>query len=163
MSKLKVINRFLEKIPIFQGCSEQELDVFSQYLKPISVSRNSTLFKKGDKGDSLIFIVSGSVNAVLDPSKKNATVKLENGSIIGEMSLIDGNPRSATAVVNEPTELLMISKDQFDTFCQENPLIGLKILKGITKIISVRLRESNARFVDFAPASYSSWLNLSVD
>ncbi len=70
------------------------------------------------------------------------------GSCVGEMAIMDDHPRSATIVVKEPSELLVLTKNRFESICKENAPVGIKFLKGITKNLSIRLRKTTGKFFD---------------
>jgi len=66
------------------------------------------------------------------------------------MSLVDDYPRSATVVAIEPSELLILTKKNMDNIAKERPGIGLKIYKGLAKMLSLRLRDATGRFAELA-------------
>ncbi|MBI3813595.1 MAG: cyclic nucleotide-binding domain-containing protein [Nitrospinae bacterium] len=116
--------------------------------------KGTALFKEGSIGKTLYLIVNGKVEIKKESLSGNQTVLAQygKGASIGEMSLIDEAPRSATATVIEDTELLMLNKDKFDEILERYPEIGIKILKNVTKQISMRLRHTSGRFADIFDA-----------
>jgi len=71
------------------------------------------------------------------------------GKVIGEMSMIDGNPRSASAIAAADTILVTLSKESMDLLFKEKPYVGLKLLKKIAFSMSQRLRQTTGILVDY--------------
>ena len=71
------------------------------------------------------------------------------GRSIGEMAVIDDYPRSATVRANTKAKLIILNSRRFDHFLDEYPPIGIKILKGITRLISLNLRKASSRLADY--------------
>jgi CRP-like cAMP-binding protein len=145
------IRHILSEIPFFEEFSGDELDFFSRNLSLRSFPKKTTLFRKGDIGDYLFFIADGVVEVRLEAtgsSKTKLIAILGQGSCVGEMSIMDDYPRSATIVVRGPSELLVLTKNRFESICKENAPVGIKFLKGITKNLSLRLRKTTGKFFD---------------
>ena len=70
------------------------------------------------------------------------------GRIIGEMSLIDGEPRSASVVADVPTTLVVLTGEGFARLSSDVPRLAVKILLKISKLISQRLRQTSGALVD---------------
>jgi CRP-like cAMP-binding protein len=66
------------------------------------------------------------------------------------MSIVDDYPRSATIVVTKPSELLILTRKRFNSMCLKAPSVGIKFLLGLSKNLSMRLRDTNGRFADLA-------------
>ena len=146
------IEHILRENPFFEEFSEEEIDIFSKQLSLRSFASHTTLFNQGDIGNYLFFIVDGEVEVRLDSAeyKQIIIASFEQGSCVGEMSILDDFPRSATIVVTKPSELLILSRSRFDAICTENPQVGLKFLRGIAQNLSMRLRKTSGRFADLA-------------
>lgn len=146
------IHHILREIPFFEEFSDDELDFFSKNASLRYFPEQTILFNEGDIGDYLFFIVEGAVEVRIQPtdSKPIIIATFEYGSCIGEMSIVDDYPRSATIVVTEPSELLILTKNRFESICRKNPEVGIKFLRGLAKNLSVRLRKTTGRFADLA-------------
>ncbi len=146
------IQYILSELPFFEDFSADELEKFSKNLSLRSFHENSCLFQEGDIGDYLFFVVTGQVEVKIQSHKSSQIViaKFGPGSSIGEMSLLDDYPRSATIQVSEPSELLLLSRKRLKALCEENPATGLKFMEGLVKTLSYRLRQANGRFADIS-------------
>lgn len=150
--KFDRIKYILSEIPFFEEFSSDDLDFFSNNLSLRSFPAETVLFRKGDIGDYLFFIVEGSVEVLIETHRNNPLIiaTFDRGSCVGEMSIVDEYSRSATIVVKEPSELLLLTRNRFESICKENPPVGIKFLKGIAKNLSTRLRKTTGRFADVA-------------
>lgn len=146
------IEHILSEIPFFEDFTGDELDFFSRNVSLRYFPERTKLFKQGDVGDYLFFVVEGIVEVRLEAkySKQIVMATFDRGCCVGEMSIVDENPRSATIVVTEPSELLSLTRDSFESICRENPPVGIKLLQGIAKDLSIRLRKTTGKFADLA-------------
>ena len=74
---------------------------------------------------------------------------LAKGAVFGEMSLIDGSPRSASIIANEDAILLVLTKDKFFYLMDHAPRLGLKLVLKIAKSLSLRLRQTSGVLIDY--------------
>jgi len=146
------IQHILSEIPFFNEFTTDDIVIFSKNLSLRFFPENTCLFKGGEIGDYLFFVVNGIVEVQLQGNDQRQMIVASFGPScsVGEMSLIDDYPRSATVLVKEAADLLLLSKKRFHMICEEHPTIGLKFLQGIAKNLSDRLRKANGRFADFA-------------
>ena len=101
--------------------------------------KDGIIFHQGSPSDCAFIIGSGSV-AIVQETKEGEKVigRLKENEIFGEMGLIDGQPRSATARALEDSVMYVINRNSFDTLVQKNP----KALLPILKVLTSRLRET---------------------
>ncbi|MEZ7910735.1 MAG: cyclic nucleotide-binding domain-containing protein [Propionivibrio sp.] len=138
----------LRSIPLFAGLPENQVYQIARMAGVRKVPRNTTLVRVGDKTDALYVLVSGSAK-VLNRDVEGREVILTllgAGECFGEMSLIDGSPRSADVVSCEPCELLVIAKSDFAHALSENVDLCLNIMKSLAD----RLREANRKIESLA-------------
>lgn len=104
--------------------------------QPVSFRNGETIFREGDKADFLYVIQEGDVEIRLG---NRALGTLNHGSIFGEMGLIDGSPRSATAVAASDVTLIPINEKQFLFMVSHTPYIALNMMR----VLADRLRHMN--------------------
>jgi CRP/FNR family cyclic AMP-dependent transcriptional regulator len=124
------IIRSLAEIPLFAGLNEQELSVVSERVRQRRYKEGDTIFHRDDPGVALYVILSGKVkihNETPDGGDLMIAV-LTPGDFFGELAVIDGEERSADATTLEPTELLMLTKQDMHDIIQRHPKIGLNLL-----------------------------------
>ncbi len=125
---------FLKKVVIFAQLKDEYLAGIAQSLREKGFQERDVVFEQGDIGRSMYIIVSGKVE--INAAGKVLAI-LEKGDFFGEMSVLDLEPRSATAVAAEPTVLWSI--DQHELF--ERMREEVEIAYGIIRMITKRLRE----------------------
>lgn len=135
-------------IGIFNGLSEEVVNSFSKDLERIHVSRGDAIISEHSWGDNLFFICKGKVEiskGLNNPETPFAQLSvLEPGEFFGEMGIINDEPRSASVIAIEDSELLVIPREAFTNITFSHPVVMFNLMRTI----SGRLRETNERFVD---------------
>ena len=128
----------LERVPLFASLQKRQLESLSRHLRRRAFKRGEVIFFQGDIGESLYIIESGSVRITQqsEDGRELILVVFGAGDFFGDMSIIDGEPRSATAIAAEDASALMLLRDDFVRFIGENPGAALETLK----VLSRRLR-----------------------
>jgi CRP/FNR family transcriptional regulator/CRP/FNR family cyclic AMP-dependent transcriptional regulator len=123
----------LAEIPLFAGLSQQELGVISERVRQRRYKDGDTIFHRDDPGVALYVIISGRVkihNQTPDGGDLMIAV-LAPGDFFGELAVIDGDERSADATTLEPTELLMLTREEMHDIIQRHPKLGLNLLVSL--------------------------------
>lgn len=141
--KKKVCN----KLGLFEGVSEEELNQFTEDLKRIKFQKGTQIITENEAADSIFFICKGKVEITKDlknPETPAAQLSiLQPGDFFGEMGVLNEEPRSASVLALEEVELLVIPKDVFTEICFKYPTVMLNLIRTL----SDRLRNTNERFV----------------
>ena len=137
----------LSPLSIFKDLDKNELEIVCKHVFEQSVKKDNVLFVEGMPGDSLYIIVSGCVEIIKETKDNEKIVLATMGAndIVGEMSLIDSEPRSATGRTIEDSVLLVITKKSFNAILKSDSHIATKIMMGLLKIISKRLRMTDKK------------------
>jgi CRP/FNR family transcriptional regulator, cyclic AMP receptor protein len=132
----------LRSLTIFKELDKNELEIVHKHVFEQSVKKDSVLFAEGMPGELLYIIMVGCVEIIKDTKDYGKIVLATIGvnDIVGEMSLIDSEPRSATGITSEDSVLLVIKRQSFNEILQSDPRIAAKVLMGLLKVISRRLR-----------------------
>ncbi len=111
-----------------------------------TLKKGQVLFKEGSFSDAAFIIESGKVEISVSNSGGEKTVigVLKDNDIVGEMGLIDGNPRSATVTALSDVQIKEITREQFETLSRTNP----NALMPILKVLSKRLRDTLKMVID---------------
>lgn len=133
-SKLSV----LRKHPYFADLEPEAFDQLCRYAKHTTLKRGATIFSKGDPGNSLVAVISGTVKiSISSPDGRNAILNLIGaGEIFGEIALLDGQPRSADCTANTNCELFIIDRREFIPFVRSQPTLAMKLIE----LLCTRLR-----------------------
>ena len=116
-------------------CIRDKLIRVAQIAEEEQFETDTPLFKEGDFGDSMYIVANGKV---MVHKGKRTIVELKKGACVGEMALLDQEPRSADVTVNADTILLKITQDGFYELMSSN----IEIMQGIVKLITNRLRKA---------------------
>ncbi len=119
--------------------------VLGRYLKPYAIQAGLLLFDEGSKGGSMGILIKGSIN-IYKADQRIAT--LNPGRTYGEMSLIDHQPRSAKAIVNTDSELLIIDQAMFERLSDDHPRLALRVVLKIAYFLSQNLRKTSGELSD---------------
>lgn len=105
----------LSAIPFFQGMSSDALQRLAMGMRSRRFRRGEVIFHIGDPGDALFVIVSGDVKISLpsDTGDEAILTTLRAGDVFGELALLDGAPRSASATAVSPTETVVLPRQRF--------------------------------------------------
>ncbi|NUQ80300.1 MAG: Crp/Fnr family transcriptional regulator [Bacteroidetes bacterium] len=137
-------------IPIFQGISQEEMDQIIKYAFIKTFDTGYVLFRENlIVGQIMYVVLSGSVEITKkDNTGKESTIAvLGPGACIGEMSLFEQEKRSASALIKDRAELLVMPKYNFDRMLQSRPNETIKILLNFIKVMSQRLRDTTQKLV----------------
>lgn len=133
-SKLSV----LRKHPIFCDLEPEAFDQLCRYAKHSTLKRGAPIFSKGDAGTSMFAVISGTVKiSTSSVDGRNAILNLIGaGEIFGEMTVLDGQVRSADATANTSCELFIIDRREFIPFLKSQPALAMKFIE----LLCTRLR-----------------------
>lgn len=109
--------------------------------------RGATLFSEGDRSDTVAYLLSGRVKVSYHTDAGDEVVLALHGpgQLLGELSAIDGRPRSASVTAVEPVEVLVVTADAFRQFLSAHPEVGIELLR----LLADRLRDSDRKRVEF--------------
>jgi len=137
--------RMLDRIPLLQALEFSEIEQLAGHCSAYKASKGTVIFREGDKSNFMCLLTDGYV-ALMRGGKQLATVR--EGKTMGEMSMIDGNPYSATAISAVEARFILITRKQFESLASDSPKVAFKLLSAISKLLSIRLRETTDLMVD---------------
>jgi CRP-like cAMP-binding protein len=129
---------FLRRLPLFSSLSESDLNWLFEQAKPISIEAGQWLMEEGSAGDACYIVVEGEFEIIKRSDQHAIAIALrEPGAVLGEMSLLDHAPRSASVRAVKDSRLLMIPQAAFDQLLSTSPSAAMAILHTV----SARLRQ----------------------
>lgn len=145
-----VDTRLLREMAFFSDLTDDELAIVAKIAKKKDFKLGDTIFKESQDGASLYVIKKGEVKACKTaPDGELFTLTImKDGDIFGEMSFLDGRPRSATVVAVSDIETYVLDKADFETIVDENPRVIYKLLKNIVFTIHSIVRGMNSRYIE---------------
>jgi SulP family sulfate permease len=118
---------------------------FMNYLKHMKAPAGYYLFREGDASEHLYFIESGNITILLelDDGKNVRLQTMGSGTVIGEMGLYSKKPRSATAIVEEPSSLYSLSYEAFNSMQKEDPEVASSFHQFVARLLADRIVITN--------------------
>jgi CRP-like cAMP-binding protein len=128
----------LRGVSIFASLSEAELDGLLRVTRTKRVSAGEMLFRKGEEGRQLYGVVAGHLRIfAVGPDGKEMVFHIADpGDVIGEIALLDSNPRSASVVAIQDSELLCLDRRDFLPFLERHPRVAV----GLASLLAARVR-----------------------
>ena len=123
----------LRRCALFAHADDRILAEFARGLRRRRFKRNEVIFHQGDPGDSLHILATGSAKVVLPSVEGDEAIiaTLRPGDFFGELALLDGAPRSATATALEPSETMSLPRDAFQQLLDRDPRLRDALLHGL--------------------------------
>jgi len=120
--------------PLLAGVDPQGIAMIAQRMVEVDFPKDHVIARQGEVGTGFFLVASGSVRVV----RNGQTIaNIGPGDFFGELSVLDGRPRVAQVVANEPTTCLGLATWEFEAVVKEEPAVALAILRGLAG----RLRE----------------------
>src|SRR5579859_533724 len=115
----------LKNVPLFEDLSQRQLDAIARHADEVEVPAGRVLMKQGEVGQEMLVILEGGARV-----ERNGKVvsHLGPGDVVGEMSLIDGKPRNATVIAEEPCRCLIMMRREFTPLLHSVPGLSTKLL-----------------------------------
>jgi CRP/FNR family transcriptional regulator, cyclic AMP receptor protein len=128
----------LSNVPLFATCSKRDLGRIAALVDEIDVPEGRILTRQGDPGWECFVIADGQATATL---RGRRAASLGPGDVVGEMSLLDQEPRSATVTATTDMHLLVLTSRNFSSLINRFPVVARRIMAGLAG----RLREAQPR------------------
>ena len=138
----------LQEFGFFQHITIDNIQTIANEAEFLEYDKNEVLFAEGSVGRDLFIVIKGAVgiyNTVPggEAEERKEFHVLRAGEVIGELSYVDGAPRSAEARTKEESILLQIPAEALDRLCEEKPVLGYRIMSNLANIITDRIRTTN--------------------
>jgi CRP/FNR family cyclic AMP-dependent transcriptional regulator len=130
----------LRTVPIFSELSDTDIASLAQLMTRRKYPKDGVVFFENEEGDSFFMIVEGRIKVTIlgDDGREVILSMLAPGDFFGEMALLDNEPRSATAIAAEDSEVLCLSRNDFQSVATKRSITG-----ALIKILTGRLRRAN--------------------
>ncbi len=131
----------LRHVPLFESLDDEAARKVCQLLESIDCKAKTSLFRAGDAGDAMYLIERGKVRICVRTTegRELTLAELGQGDFFGEMALLNGQRRSADAIVAEDGRLAVLSREHFLSFMRGNPNVALEMLTALAN----RLRRTD--------------------
>ena len=135
----------------FAEFNREDVDLLAHYMRVYHAQPEQTIIREGDVGDYMLLVIRGEV----DIYKRNLMgeqqlmTSVTPGMTLGEMSMIDGEPRFATCIALKETTFGVVTRDSMVKIILEKPSLGAKILIKLVTMLSQRLRHTSATLLQY--------------
>lgn len=135
---------------MLKGLDDKDCARLAHFCEARQMGEGTTVFIENMPGEALFLIRTGTIriSKMFAEGDEKTLVVLGPEDIFGEMAVVDGLPRSATARVAESAELISLRKKDFEALCQTDPALALKLMMNIVRVFSKRTREANDEYRD---------------
>jgi len=142
------------KSQFFAEFSREDISILSGYMDVYRAQPGETIIREGDPGDFMLLIIDGGIDITKRAMRgeQRLMTRVGPGMTLGEMSMIDGEPRFATCVATEPVVIAVMQRESLARIIVEQPLLGAKILMELVLMLSQRLRATSGRLVQVLDA-----------
>ena len=135
----------LASVDLFSTLTSAELEAIERHTRRETFPRGKIIFREGDPGKELFIVTKGCASAYLNLIN-GADIRLATfapGTIFGELAILDTGPRSASVVADDDVICYVLSEQQFAALAKDAPAIVIKLLSGLGRELSRRLRRAN--------------------
>lgn len=143
------IHALIPKCALLENFSPEEVRLLAHFMDVYRAEPAMEIIHEGDGGDFMLMIIEGKVE-VQKRDRWNTPqliAAVEAGRTLGEMSMIDGEPRFATCVATQPTLVAVLHRESLARIIVEQPMLGAKILMELVLMLSQRLRATGERLL----------------
>lgn len=135
----------LRALPIFSGLTDHELHLLGEICETRHYDAGEYIFREGEPGNRLFVIMGGEVriSRQIPGAGEEALAVLKPGALFGEMAVFDRSERSTDAISHSGTDVVTISRAEFEMLLDFHRDIAYKVLWAVVRVLSARLRATN--------------------
>lgn len=135
----------LRQVPVFENFEPRELTEIEKLVHKRTYKPDEFVFRTNAPGEGLYIILQGKVDIFTEAEdgKETVVASLREGDFFGDLSLLDREPRSASAIARDHSELLGFFRPDLTGILKRKPDLGAKILFNLARVIGERLRKTN--------------------
>ncbi len=143
------IHKVIDHAPLFDELSFQEIEALCEFMVCYAAPRGSVLMSEGQGGDFLVVLLTGEVAVSKSGDDGNARLvaTVGPGAALGEMSMIDSQPRFATCTATQPIDFAVLSRKALNDILVSLPRLGNKFLLLLLQLMAKRLREASIQLL----------------
>jgi len=135
----------------FADFTRDDVQRLTAFMHIYRAEAGQMMIREGDVDDCMLLIIQGKVDIVKTASHGHLQpmTSVGPGATLGEMSMIDGEPRFATCMALEPTTFAVLSRDSMVQIILEEPGLGAKVLVKLVTLLSQRLRQTSSSLLHY--------------
>ncbi len=147
----ETVANMLESTQMFGEFYQEENRVLADYILAYGAKKGVIIFREGERSGHMCLLVEGRLELYKNDDRGDykKLVEIRPGKAIGEMSVLDGLPYSATAVTAAPAKLLILTRDNLARITHDHPRLAAKILWKLGNLLSLRLRQTTGKLIGY--------------
>jgi len=154
--------KFLTQVAVFREMESDQIEKVAALMQETEYDEGEIIFNEKASGQHLFVVLSGVVEIFREIEGEERHVRLarlEPGEVFGELSLADGQPRSAgaRATIDPKTRVLVLSRANLERLLDENPVLAVRFYRGLARKLGERLRKVDDAVADLSRALSYSW------
>ena len=137
--------------PFFAELNREDVGVLASFMQVYRAQPGEIIIREGEPGDYMLLLIQGQIDILKKGQRKNEqhmTIVLP-GMTVGEMSMIDGEPRFATCIAKETATFAVLTRDNTVKIILKQPKLGAKIMIKLVTMLSQRLRQTSQKLLDY--------------
>ena len=144
------LHALIPKCALLENFSPAEVRLLAHFMTVYSAPAGAEVIHEGDAGDFMLMIIEGLVEVRKRDrwSTPQPIAVVEPGKTLGEMSMIDGEPRFASCVAIEAALIAVLDRESLARIIVEQPMLGAKLLMELVLMLSQRLRATSGRLIE---------------
>lgn len=144
------IAELLDGLDLFHEFAYRDLELIAPYMMYEEIGKGEVIFNEGDPGTYMLILISGSIAIFKGGEHGRQLLSHESsGRIVGEMSLLDQERRSATCIAQTNCELLTLNNEALKKLASEHPGVAYHFMSCLARLLSRRLRRASGMMADF--------------
>jgi CRP/FNR family cyclic AMP-dependent transcriptional regulator len=143
------MHTLIPKCPLLENFSQPEVLLLAHFMEVYRAAPGAEIIREGDGGDFMLMLLEGRIEVHKRDrwNTQQLLAAVESGRTLGEMSMIDGEPRFATCIAAEPCLIAVLDRESLARIIVEQPLLGAKVLMELVLMLSHRLRATSQRLL----------------
>jgi CRP/FNR family cyclic AMP-dependent transcriptional regulator len=148
------MHRLIAHAPLLEEFTIAEITSLGEYMPVYAANAGQVIIGEGEVGDFMIILITGSIDVTRRDrqGRPSRIAVVEAGHALGEMSMLDGEPRFASCIAVEPTRFAVLTRENLTIVIEEKPKLGAKILVKLVHMLAQRLRNTSTRLVTYMGA-----------
>lgn len=137
--------RLRHESALLEDFSESEAAILGRAMLRVRAAPQQVMIREGENGNWMLLLLSGTVDVTKRRPRGEASrlAVVKAGATLGEMSMLDGEPRNATCTAIETVEAGVLTRESISALIHDQPAVGAKLLVKLTQLIAQRLRNTN--------------------
>lgn len=146
-----VLFEMIGRSKFFEDFTLDDIRKLSRFMTVYRAEPGATIIREGDADDYMLFILEGRINIVKTDAngERHAMSSVGPGTTLGEMSMIDGEPRFATCIAVDATTFSVFARNSMVHIIMEEPHLGAKVLIKLVTLLSQRLRDTSSSLLHY--------------